>query len=267
MKHERIKLDDSTAYVDSYLLANSPEMIADRKRPLVVICPGGGYEMTSDREAEPVAIRFLGMGFHALILRYSVAPSRFPESLVQLAKTVQLARNNADEWGVDPDKIIVAGFSAGGHLAASLGVFWQKDFLKEYLEGENSQWQPNALLLSYPVISSGPFAHNGSFHSLLGDKYEELKDFASLETQVSENTPQTFLWHTVEDDAVPMENSIAFAQSLRKYKVPFELHLFPKGGHGLSLGTDATSISNGYGLQEEITVWPDLFETWVKHNL
>ncbi|MGM0125448.1 hypothetical protein IGI37_002847 [Enterococcus sp. AZ194] len=267
MKHERIQLDNSTAYVDTYFLSNSPEMIEDRKRPLVIICPGGGYEMTSDREAEPVAIRMLNMGFHAMILRYSVAPSRFPESLVQLARTVQIARQHAQDWGVDTAKIIVAGFSAGGHLAASLGVFWHEDFLKDSLEGDQETWQPNALLLNYPVISSGSFAHLGSFHSLLGENYEELKEFVSLEKRVSNKTPQTFLWHTLEDDTVPMENSLAFAQSLRKYDVPFELHLFPKGGHGLSLGTKETSVSNGYGIQKEITVWPDLFRTWVENNL
>lgn len=267
MNYERIPFEGSTAYVDTYFLDNSSEMVEDRKRPLVIICPGGGYEMTSDRESEPVAIRMLSLGFHAMVLRYSVAPSRFPESLVQLAKTVKMAREQAEEWGVDTEKIIVAGFSAGGHLAASLGVFWQETFLKEYLEGENTQWQPNALLLNYPVITSGTYAHEGSFRSLLGEEYEEKKDFLSLEKQVSRFTPRTFLWHTLEDGAVPMENSLSFAQSLRANEVSFELHLFPKGGHGLSLGTSETSLSNGYGIQEEITVWPDLFATWVKNNL
>ena len=133
MIHEKIEiqLKDSEfkANLFTYFLDNSPEIDPERKRPVVLICPGGGYQMTSDREAEALAVRFMAMGYHAAILRYSVAPARFPEALLQLATAVAMLRENAEKWHIDTEKIVVQGSSAGGHLAASLGVFWNKPFV------------------------------------------------------------------------------------------------------------------------------------------
>lgn len=121
-------------------------------RPLVLICPGGGYEFTFDRKAEAVAVQYIARGFHACVLR---DPAKFPQSLYELAWSVAYLRKLAAEYGIKPDKIIVAGFSAGGHLAASLGVFWDKDWLAKETELSAEQMKPNGLLLSYPVIVSG----------------------------------------------------------------------------------------------------------------
>ena len=148
MIHEKIEiqLKDSefTANLFTYFLDNSPEIDPERKRPVVLICPGGGYAMTSDREAEALAVKFMAMGYHAAILRYSVAPARFPEALLQLATAVAMLRENAEKWHIDTDKIVIQGSSAGGHLAASLGVFWNKPFVAEALEMDAekvpSQW-------------------------------------------------------------------------------------------------------------------------------
>ena len=158
-----------TADLYTYILDNSVEMHPDRKRPVVVICPGGGYEMTSDREAEPIAMQYLARGYHAVILRYSVAPARYPLALMQLAKTVAYLREHAGEFHIDTDKIILQGFSAGGHLAASLGVFWREKFISEALHTDAEMVKPNGMILSYPVITSGKFAHMGSFEALLGE--------------------------------------------------------------------------------------------------
>ncbi|MEH6994674.1 alpha/beta hydrolase [Neobacillus drentensis] len=194
MLHEKIEIkhEQDTATLYTYILDNFQEIDSNRKRPMIVICPGGGYQFTSEREAEPVAIRLNGMGFHACVLKYSVKPAVFPSALCQLAKTIGKIRDQAEEWNVDTNKIIVLGFSAGGHLAASLGVFWDKEFLTEKLEYSKEQIVPNGLVLCYPVITSGPNAHSGSFQALLGDKCQndEHLDMVSLEKQVTANTLQ-----------------------------------------------------------------------------
>ena len=217
-----------TADLYTYFLDNSIEMHINRKRPVVVICPGGGYAMTSDREAEPLA-------------------------LLQLAKSVAFLRKNAAEFHIDTNKIVLQGFSAGGHLAASLGVFWKKDFIAQTLGVTSDMVKPNGMILSYPVITSGEFAHTGSFECLLGEDYNDLdkRKEQSLEFQVSKDTPTTFLWHTVTDDCVPVENSLLFFNALRKFEIPVEMHLYPVGGHGLSLANEETSHEDGGCVQKE----------------
>ncbi len=272
MIHEKIEiqLKDSEfkANLFTYFLDNSPEIDIKRKRPVVVICPGGGYHMTSDREAETIALKFVGMGYHAVVLRYSVEPALFPESLLQLAKAVALLRENAEKWHIDTNKIVVQGSSAGGHLAASLGVFWKKPFVAEALGVASEMVRPNGLMLSYPVITSGKKAHQGSFECLLGDEYknEEKREALSLEKCVTKDTPPTFLWHTAPDDTVPVENSLLFFQALHALDIPAELHIYPVGPHGLGLATEETMRSeDGYGVQEECQSWIGLAGDWMKY--
>lgn len=260
--------DTSDAFIQTYLLENTDEIDQNRKRPLLMICPGGGYEFTSDREAEPIAVQALAKGYHACVLQYSLSPqSHFPESLLELAKAVILVRENAEEWHVDTDKIIVAGFSAGGHLAASLGVFWNKKWFQALLD-QPQLAQPNGLLLAYPVISNGEYGHQDSFKALLGPDVDnpEKRFLTSLENQVDEQTPRTFIWHTGEDGLVPMENSLLFAQQLRAKQVPFSLHIFPNGGHGLSLAVKETESHYGGGVQNEVSEWFEMFDRWLKAN-
>lgn len=219
----------------------------------------GLVNLSSDREAEPIAIRMNAMGFNACVLRYSIRPATFPTALLELSMAVALIRKNAEQWNVDVNKVIVAGFSAGGHLATSLGVFWNRRFLSESLGIANDVIKPNGLLLSYPVITSGTYAHKGSFISLLGENY------VSLEKQVSTDTPPTFLWHTYADNAVPVENSFLFAGAILKNKVPFEMHIYPKGAHGLSLGTEETKgKDHEWNLQPEVANWIEMAGLWIK---
>lgn len=214
----------------------------EQARGLVLICPGGGYQFTSPREAEAVAMQFTSAGWHAAVLWYSVAPHRHPQPLLDLSRAVCLIREQAADWQVDPQKIAVCGFSAGGHLTASLGVHWNKPYLSDTPGIQAGMNRPNALILAYPVITSGEFRHAGSFQNLLGENSEPaLLEEMSLERQVSDHTPPTFLWHTVDDLSVPVENSLMFAQALRKHQVPFELHIYPEGAHGLSLATEETA--------------------------
>ncbi len=243
--------------MDTYVLAGNKE------RGAVLICPGGGYCMTSEREAEPIAMQFNAAGFHAFVIYYSVAPCKHPQPLLDVSRAMCVIRENAGNWNINPDKIAVCGFSAGGHLTASLGVHWTKPYIQEapgILKGKN---RPDAIILSYPVISSGRFAHQGSFISLLGDPPpKELLDEMSLELQVNENTPPAFLWHTFDDSGVPVENSLLFAQALRRSNIPFEMHIYPEGPHGLSLATEETS-ADGLKPDAHIATWMPLCIEWL----
>lgn len=235
-------------------------------RPAIVLCPGGGYAMTSDREAEPIALALVARGIQVFLLRYAVNPARYPVALIQVAATLALARERAEEFNVDPDRIGVAGFSAGGHLAGSLGVFWNKPFLAEALGRPNADFMPNFMLLCYPVISSGEHRHDGSFRMLLGKRHDELHEEMSLEKYVHAGVPQTFLWHTAADPAVPVENSLYFASALSREHIPFDLHIYDRGGHGLSLGNELTMTPDGYSYEEAVHGWLDLFLAWEKRG-
>lgn len=261
--------DHSQAEFVCYLSENTKEIRPTEKKPFILICPGGGYFMVSKREADPIAFEYLAAGYHVGILYYSTTPAQYPVALKELAWSVATVRKNAKEWFVDSDKIVVAGFSAGGHLAACLGTMWNR--LKELQEYDKNREliRPNGLLLSYPVISSGVFAHVDSFKNLLGEAYEQKKESFSLENQVSKDTPKTFLWHTFEDGAVPVENSLLFAQALRKENIPFELHIYPVGGHGLSLSDERTGTTQDGDerIVKECQTWMELSKTWMKSQI
>ena len=267
MLYQELKLElpgrKTEAKLITYLLDESGEIKISHKRPLVLICPGGGYRFVSDREAEAVAMTFLGMGFHAAVLRYSVAPAVFPQALLEAAQSMKLLKEHAKEWHIDQEKIVIAGFSAGGHLAASLGVFWNREFLAKELQAESEMFRPAGMILSYPVIISGEHAHRDSFTALLGERYEELLEQVSLEKQVGEHTPQAFLWHTFTDDCVPVQNSLLFVEAMKKFEIPAELHIYPAGGHGLSLADKMTVDAGGYGIQKECQNWVSCVKVWL----
>ena len=215
--------------------------------PLILVIPGGGYLENVQREAEPIATAFNAKGFHAAVLNYSTEPEKFPTALMQVAKAINFIKENAKEWNVDPEKIFVTGYSAGGHLAASIGVFWNRDFLLERTGLTEEQTKPAGLILAYPVITSGEYAHRGSIDRVTGYDREnkELLELVSLEKQVTKDTPPTFIWSTVEDAVVPVENTLFFVNALQQNKVEYELHIYPKGPHGLALVTEDTVTRDG----------------------
>ncbi|MPN19664.1 Acetylxylan esterase [bioreactor metagenome] len=232
----------------------------------MLICPGGAYYMTSDREAEPIARYFMMLGYHAFVLRYTVA-EHGPVGgeyvpLLDASRAMAYIRSRAAEWNMYTDKIGVIGFSAGGHLAASLGTMWQDEYVNRTLSLEYGANRPNAMILAYPVISGGTFAHRGSFCNLLGeaDNDPERIKFWSLENHVTPLCPPSFVWHTASDDCVPVVNSLCFCTALSENNIPFELHVFPEGDHGLS-----TALREVRPVGEPlISRWLELCAVWLK---
>lgn len=251
-------------YIKTYILDNFEEFSLKRKRPLVLICPGGAYGMHSQRESEAVAIKMNEMGFHACILSYSLAPMMFPASLLDLCEAMNYIRSHIEEWNIIENKIVVAGFSAGGHLTASLGVYWNSNLIKKYLDYPAEMIKPNGLMLAYPVITAKDPTHRDSIVNVLGDTKEYTEDDVSLEKLVSKDVPPVFMWHTDEDDFVPIEGAFEFAYQCRKQKIPLEFHVFRRGCHGLSLATEETCWPDGNGVQMECSLWPSMFANWMK---
>ncbi len=268
MIHERVPVANDGAFIKTYFQEVSPEIKMSECRPALVVCPGGGYEYCSDREAEPIALAFASRGFQACVLQYPCGENHhFPEQLCALAHTVAWLRENAGRLHLDANRIAVAGFSAGGHLAASLGVFWNAPFLAKETGLLPESMRPDRLVLGYPVISGEPgIAAEPSMRSLLGQEPCEdpkEREFVSLEKHVTAQVPPTFLWHTYPDATVPVENSLYFALALRKAGVPFEAHIYSVGGHGLSLANHLTENFAGGGVQRECEGWLSLAADWL----
>lgn len=261
---EKIELSpnpDSGARLVGYLHDKAEEMPNFLKRPCVVVCPGGGYEYCSAREADPVALAFFGRGYNTFILYYSVGKEAAQlRPLTDLSLSVLKIRKNCEEWGILPDKIAVCGFSAGGHLAASLGTLWNSPLLAAAGGGAVGNGnRPDAMILGYPVISAGKYAHKGSLHLVSGDQTEFLK-LLSLEKQVTPETPPAFLWHTADDGCVPVQNTLLFAAALLEKGVPFECHIYPHGNHGMSMCTAEVNCPSPH-----LATWFPLCIEWLEN--
>ncbi len=249
------------ATLSANLIPHSKEMDTITHRPAVIICPGGGYAFVSEREGDPVARQFMAAGFQTFVLWYTVKELPFPSHLLCAAKAIALVREHAAEWDIDPNRIVIAGFSAGGHLAATAGMLWNRDYVKNTLQLFNGEHRPDGMILSYPVITSGEYAHRGSFQNLLNKSEDPalLKE-TSMELQVSEDTVPAFVWHTYTDGSVPVENSLMLATALRQHNIPLELHIFPRGWHGLS--TVLPEVSSG---PAECRAWVEMAIRWVNN--
>lgn len=249
---------DESAKIQLYLQSPVEGVLQGQSLPCIVLCPGGGYRFTSDREAEPVALRFLSMGYQVAVLRYSVAPHRFPTQLCEAAVATAWLRRHARELCMDANRVAVCGFSAGGHVAASLATLYRHPAVSDALGLAPEETRPNAAVLCYPVITGGAFAHTGSFEALLGaDDTPQGRTALSLEHCVTADCPPCFLWHTANDAAVPVENSLLFVQALSRCNVPFALHIFPSGVHGLSLA-DASTATQAEQIVPDAAQWPAL---------
>mgnify|MGYP003297862704 CR=1 FL=1 len=263
-KYDYLKKNNSVAKLVCMVPHFIPEMNRqDEKRPCILVCPGGGYAFCSEREAEPIAMNFLKLGFNAYVLYYSLAPDyHYPLQLNEVAAAFDTIKKLAQEHHSDIEKIGIIGFSAGGHLAAHYSTAFDS---QEVRENFKESIRPFATMLGYPVITADKkVAHIGSIENLVG-KYPEEKDADkySCEKLVNENTPQCFIWHTAEDSCVPVENSLMYALALSKYKIPYELHIYPKGDHGLST-SDIVTLHTETPDTDHAHNWLYELERWIK---
>ena len=232
-------------------------------RQAVVVCPGGGYAVLAyDWEGTDIAKWLNSHGIAAIVLKYrlpsaasQVEPHEAP--MMDAQRAMRLARQHAEEWNIDPAQIGVMGFSAGGHLASTLGTHYDRGNANAQDPAEKFSSRPDFLILGYPVISlKEHVAHIGSRNNLLGESpSDDLVERFSNDLQVTEDTPPTFIFHSQDDTGVPVQHSLLFYQALLEAKVPVEMHLYPKGGHGYSLGINAEGTFKG---------WTDSCIQWLK---
>jgi acetyl esterase/lipase len=227
----------------------------DEPHPVVIIAPGGAYLFRAGHEAFPVAQWLNSSGISAIVLNYRVAPYKHPIPLGDTKRAIRLVRAHAKEWNIDPNRVGILGFSAGGHLASSLGT--QFDLGNKLAEDPIEQYssRPDVMVLCYPVITMGEHTHEGSKLNLLAENpSNELVNLMSSEKQITADTPPTFIWHTADDAAVDVENSLQFAAGLSRYKIPYALHVFESGQHGLGLALE----------HPEANAWTSLCEAWLR---
>ena len=230
----------------------------NRTRPAMIILPGGGYKFRSDRENEPIVIKFLERGYNVFVLDYSLEPLSYPTQLIEGAMAVAYVRENASELRVNPDMIGAIGFSAGGHLCGMLATMFDEDVVRETLKDKAQLCKPNACVLAYPVIISGEKTNRPTMERISNNDVK-LEEYLSIDKRVTENSVPAFVWATTEDNPVPIESSFALVMAYRKVGVPFEFHAFETGHHGLSLCVKETNAIN-----EPAKVWVDLMFTWLK---
>lgn len=225
---------------------------AENSRAAIIVCAGGGYCGRAAHEGVPVALWLNSVGISAFVLSYRFAPYRYNEISGDVLRAVRLVRFNRERYSLDADKIGILGFSAGGHLASTAAVhFDHEGFYPPTDDADKESARPDAAVLCYSVISTDEkIVHQGSFKNLLGENYgkPELMTFFSNEKQIKQNTPPTFLWHTSDDPVVDVRNSLCFAAELRENQIPYELHIYPKGRHGLAL---------------EQELWTESCESWL----
>ena len=224
--------EEFSPYLDTFLLR-------EVKNPLgaVLILPGGGYHHRAAHEGDPVAKRFNELGFHAFVLQYRVQPYCYPAPQLDAARAMKIIRSHAEEWCVAPDKIAVCGFSAGGHLAACIGMLSDKYPVKEGDAADEVSARPDAMLLCYSVLSATWTYPDKGRELPPGNGYcDENGNLIDHWKLVDENTPPSYIWHTAEDKSVPVECAVAFAREMWKHSRPCELHVYPSGPHGRGLG-------------------------------
>lgn len=240
-------------------------------RPCVIVCPGGSYRYHAAREAEPIAMFYYNEGFNTFILRYSVAKEAANYApLIEAAMTIKHIRENAVQYCVDPEKIVICGFSAGGHLAGSAGILWNIPEVRDAIgvtdgkapEGIN---RPNGIILCYAVITAGEYTHRGSIQNITGREDYDEKDVErfSLELHVNESTPPMFIWHTLGDRGVHIKNALQLMNAYSEQGISYEAHIYPNGPHGMSLCNKTTWEGKHDLYSDHNGTWKDLSVMWM----
>ncbi len=250
-----------SAALCAYIPQASPE-IPITARPAVLVLPGGGYGMVSDREGEPLALKLAAEGYCAFVLRYAVAPHKYPVQALQAFAAIDYIRSNAEQLGVKRGCLAVMGFSAGGHLAGCTATLYAESEFADALGVAPQNLRPDAVVLCYPVLSAGAATHGATIQNVSGGD-KALMQKLSLETRVTPDTPPCFMWHTADDAVVSVQNSLLFASALSDSKVPFELHVFERGAHGLSLSNDTVASAGTRAARPEVAQWFALMLGWL----
>lgn len=264
MKIEKIKLWENVpgkCEEVPYLTAYIPDtLLGVTHKGAVVICPGGGYAMRANHEGMGYAEFLATHGYIAFVVDYRVAPHEFPLPLLDARRAMRYVRYNAEKYGIDKDKIAIMGSSAGGHLAAMTSTYTDKIDYEGVDEIDNEDFIPNAQILCYPVIELNTLICNvGSGKNLFGNRYEsEARNYIPTNL-VSEKTPKAFIWHTFEDGAVDVRNSLNYASALKEKNIPAEMHIFPEGNHGKGLSIAGDKIS------KHIFKWCELLLKWLEY--
>ena len=238
---------DFQPFLTPYLLPPK----SDAPSPAIIICPGGGYWVRVDHEKANVARRFNELGFHCFVLEYRLPKDApYPAPQLDALRAIKLIRSRAAEFGVDGNAIAIMGFSAGGHLASTTAYLWDSLDVSAGDAADAFSARPDATVLAYAVISGVTEPHGGSFDNLFGGRNPSHEELASVsaELHVNERTPPSFIWHTAEDEGVPVANSINYATALAQAKIPFALHVFPFGAHGKSIAEDDPCVAKWTGL-------------------
>lgn len=251
----------SEKYPDAALTAYLPYS-GDSSADAILICPGGGYYTVCDgHEGEAIAMAFSARGFRCFVLKYSVGEkAKFPTPLIEASLAMAHIKENAEEYGVDHERVFVMGFSAGGHLAASLGTLWHKEWLNQHLDIPFGRNKPKGMILSYPVLSYFEETHKGTFRHALGEEpnAENTREI-SLDLQVDgEHTVPAFLWHTMDDSCVHVENTLRMLSALRRHNVTAEAHLYPHGPHGVGTADSVVYGENASKIDPRIKNWVGL---------
>ena len=263
---EKIQLrkDNENVYLKTYV----PDNLYGRISDALLVMPGGGYAFLSDRESEPVALEFVSKGYAVFVLYYSVMENaKFPNPLIDASLAINYIKNNSKKYYVNPERIFALGFSAGGHLAASLGILWNLPEIYQKANIKPGYNKPKGVLPIYPVISADvDGAHMDSFYRITGatsPTKDELFKY-SLEKRVNGDTVPMFIVHTSTDSSVSVHNSLALATALRNNSIQFEMHIYPDAPHGMSLCNKITSMGDEKKENHEYAKWVNLAHKWME---
>lgn len=251
---------NGAGYLTAVIHDQSADYCPLRVRPAMLVIGGGGYSYVSAREKEPIALKFADAGYNSFILEYSCAPVTFPAQLIEGCMATAYIRENSEKYHIDPDKVAAVGFSAGGHCLGLLAFMYDAEEVKAALGEKYKLAKLNAAIFAYAVITSGEKAHKGSINNVSGGD-EILKERLSLENRVTPAAPPAFIWCTENDGCVPSENSLYLALAYRKCGVPYELHVFENGIHGLSLATEEVGSPS-----PAVAKWVKLALTWLANR-
>ena len=263
MIYKKIQLDKNN---NSYLEVYAADKIGSFTRNAILVIPGGGYSaVCAEREGEPIAMAFIPHGYNAFVLHYSVNKAPFPTQLIEASKAIKHIRDNAQEYNIDPYKLFTVGFSAGAHLAASLGTMWDKKEIYNEIDMPFGYNKPTGMMLIYPVISSK--YHSLSLKNLLQNPEPTDEEFANcnIENYISENSSPAFILHTSNDEIVDVRSSLLLADTLADKKIKFEMHIYPDAPHGAALGNKITECNNPKWCNPAIAKWVENAVYWANN--